>query len=143
MSFKLKGWVAAPVLLAMLGFVVFRAISAETALASDAGNSIKLHLQGVYSIYELEGLEEAVLAGNLDEISEQVGRLVSLDEIEFYGVGIKGTSDEIVVRIKIRVDQGPPPDGIKTRYFLLRHWAATGWRVAREVGAFQYYMKLM
>ena len=91
----------------------------------------------------LESLEEAVLAGNLDEISDQVGRIVSMNEIEFFGVGIKGTTDEIVVRIKIRVAGELPPDGIKTRYFRLRHRTMTGWRVVGEAGAFQYYMKLL
>jgi hypothetical protein len=55
----------------------------------------------------------------------------------------RGTPDDLVVRVKIRVDGGRPPDGREVRYFRMRHSTITGWRMERETGALAYYLNLL
>lgn len=142
MTIRVKGWAAIPVIVLLALFVTYRAVSAQSALMGQQGELLQSHLRGVYSSLALPGLRAALSEDDPEDLGRRVDEVASLDTIKFTSVGVKGTGDEVVVKVTIEVAGQPPPDGKPVRYFLLRHQNIGGWRVVREVGSFSYYLKL-
>jgi len=141
-TLRLKGWPAVGAVVLLGVFFFYRAVSAGSALEGEQGELLRNHLRGEYAGHVLPDVRKAYEAGDDVELETQVDRVTALGEIEFTSVGVKGTGDEVVVKLTIAVGGKPPPDGKSTRYYLLRHRVIGGWRVIREVGAFSYYLKL-
>lgn len=139
MKVQLRGWATIPAIVVVLLFLGYRAMSARSVLDGEQGELLRGHLQGEYTSLELPNVRTAYADGYDDDA---VDRILSLDEIEFTEVRVKGASDEVIVQVTIEVAGGPPPDGASTRYYLLRHSTIGGWKVVREVGAMSFYLKL-
>jgi hypothetical protein len=141
-TLRLKGWPAVVAIVLVGIFLLYRATSARSALEGEQGELLRNHLRGEYAGHVLPDVKQAYDAGDTEELEAQVDRVTSLGDIQFTSVGVKGTGDEVIVKLTISVGGKAPPDGKTTRYYLLRHRTIGGWRVVREVGSWSWYLKL-
>jgi hypothetical protein len=138
-QFRLKGWMALPAILVVLGFLAFRTFTIRTTLASEATEELKVWLSSDYARLHLDGLDVKNLPKNGKD--PRIQGLLELDKVEIVSIQARGTNP-VYVKVEIRVAGKEPPDGRPTRYYLMEHSMVTGWRVKREISAFSYYMKL-
>ena len=50
--------------------------------------------------------------------------------------------DDVIVKVEIQVDGGPPPDGGAVRYYRMRYRGLSGWTVARRTSVWSYRLKM-
>jgi hypothetical protein len=135
-SIKLTGKPAIAVaVLAVLAFG-FQLVASRKALDDEALAPIKLQLQGEYTSKLLPTIDPD------DPDPDAVQKLLELDSIELGSVSVRGSGEDVVVRVEPRVRGALPPDGKGVRYFRMSYSSMTGWRVRTETTAFSYYTKL-
>lgn len=143
MEIQFKGFKAVVVLLVAAALFVGKYSMERRTLEEGAADQLKFRLRGEYLGQGLTEFDVAELADAGDEQARaQADELMSLTEIEFTEMSARGSGDDVVVRVEIRVAGGDPPDGESVRYFRMSHSTLTGWRVLREVPATSYYLKL-
>jgi hypothetical protein len=135
-TIRVTGWKAVAVLVLVAALGVFRFVTARDALDADAQQQLGMWLRGEYASRYLAAIRPDSLT------PEQVQDLLRLDRIEFPSIRGIGTPDDMVVRVEITVDGGPPPDGRAVRYWRMRYSTITGWRMEREANALLYYLNV-
>ncbi len=139
---RVTGWKAIVVLIIAVAFVGYRYYSVRTTLETGAADELRFWLAAEYIAQGLPALEEAVERGDAAAAEEQAREIIARDRIEFTEMSARGEPDDVVVRVKIRVDGRAPPDGEEVRYFRMRHSTVTGWRMRWETTALGYYLML-
>ena len=133
-QFKLTGINAVIALLAVVGFAGFRFYTAVSSIETAAAEELIFWLRGEYTGKYLAADPVA------DEAMAQ--QQLALEDIRFQEMSARGTTDDLVVRVKIDVDGAPPPFGDDVRYFRMEYSQLTQWRLKRETTKSSYYLKL-
>jgi anti-sigma-K factor RskA len=139
---RVTGWKAIVVLLLAAAFVGYRYRAVQTTLETGAADELRFWLAAEYMAQGLPALEDAVERGDAAAAEEQAREIVARDRIEFTDMSARGAPDDLAVRVRIRVDGRPPPDGREVRYFRMQHSTVTGWRMRRETTKLGYYLTL-
>lgn len=150
MEIKLTGPTAALGLVAVLGFGAYRMVSMQTELETEALEQLEAYLAAEYGSAEVAALSDAMesqepLADS--DASARAERIVASQNISFPSVNARGMWEgrdggDVVVRVEIEVDGGPPPDGESVRYYRMRYRGLSGWQVRGRVSAWSYRLKL-
>jgi hypothetical protein len=140
-KFRVTGWKAVIVLIAVAAFLGYRYNALRTTLATEAADELRFWLAAEYMAQGLPTLEEALERGDEAAAELQAREIVARDRIEFPQLSARGDPEDVVVRAEILVDGGTPPDGRSVRYFRMRHSMVTGWRMRYEAHAVSYYLK--
>jgi hypothetical protein len=133
-EFKLTGAKAIIAIIVVVAFVGFRFISATSTIETDAADELKFWLRGEYA--------SKLMAENPAPTQETAQRALALENIDFLEINGRGTPDDMVVRVRIRVDGSPPPFGNEVRYFRMEYSQLTKWRLTRETTKWSYYLNL-
>jgi len=133
---RLTGVKAVVVILALVGFGVFRLVSARSTLDTQGTEELSMWLRAEYASRYLSNLDAATLT------PEDVESLLALDRITFPSIRGNGTPSDMVVRVEIEIDGQPPPDGRSVRYWRMEHSMLTGWRMQREANVLSYYLNV-
>jgi uncharacterized protein (UPF0333 family) len=133
-EFKLTGAKAIIAIIVVVAFVGFRYVSAASSIETDAASELQLWLRAEYT--------RGLLAEYPEPNEEMAQRALALDNINFVEINGRGTPDDMVVRVRIRVDGGPPPYGNEVRYFRMEYSQLTKWRLMRETMKWSYYLNL-
>ena len=131
-TFKVTGFKAFLLLLALIGFVGFRFLSARSSIETDAAEEIATWVQAEYT--------SRYMADNPEPDEETAAEILALTKIEFSEITGRGTPDDMVVRVRIRVDGSAPRYGNEVRYFRMEYSMVTGWIYQREVSKLSYYL---
>ena len=137
---QLTGWKALAVIAVVLAFAGYRYIAVRTTLEAGGADELRMWILADYVRQGLPGLQQAIESGDMQAAEEQAEQLVANERIRFTEMSARGSPDDLVVPVKIRVDSAQPPDGREVRYFRMRHSTVTGWRMQRETGALAYYL---
>jgi hypothetical protein len=133
-EFQLTGVKAVIAAMVVLGFLVFRFVSATSSFETDAAEELKFWLQGEYT--------GDYLAGSPAADEEMAQKLLALENMRFPEMSARGMPDDLLVRVRIDVDGAPPPFGDEVRYFQMEFSQVTGWRLRRELTKLSYYLNL-
>ena len=133
-QFKLTGIKAVIAILAVVGFAGFRFLSATSSIETAAAEELAFWLRGEYTSKYLTDNPTA------DEALAQ--QLLALENIRFREMSARGTTDDMIMRVKIDVDGVPPPFGDEVRYFRMEYSQLTKWRLRHETTKWSYYLKL-
>ncbi len=133
-EFKLTGAKAIIAIIVVVAFVAFRYVSAASSIETDAASELKFWLRGEYS--------SRLMAENPEPTEETAQRALALANIDFSEIHGRGTLDDMVVRVRIRVEGRPPPYGNEVRYFRMEYSQLTKWRLRRETTKWSYYLNL-
>lgn len=138
-----RGWKSIPVIVLIAGFVLYRACEARADLEEGGLNVLRQHLRGEYAsaIFARLGGSGAG-ARDRETLARTAGEIERLERITFRQVSVRGTAPDLIVRVEILVDGGPPPSGSPVEYFRLSHSLVTGWRVEGHTTALSYYLKV-
>jgi hypothetical protein len=134
---ELKGWKALAVLGLLLVVAAFRYHSRAVTLQTEGRDAVR---SWVVAGYVRSALVPQGLAPELD--SAAATELLRQSGVEIRSMTARGWSDNVVVRVELSVNGGPPADGRPVRYFRLLHLAYSGWRVVGESSALRYYTRL-
>jgi hypothetical protein len=137
---KVTGWKAIVVLIAIVAFALYRFQAARETLPTDGADEIKLWLTSEYISAGLPALEQAVDANDSIAVTAMANEILSRDRVTFRTISARGALDDLVVKVDIRVDGGPPPVGDDTRYFRMHYSTVTGWIMDYETNAVAYYL---
>jgi len=140
---QLSGWKAIAVIGIVMAVAGYRFMAVRTTLETGGADELKMWVLADYVRQGLPALEQALESGDMQAAEEQAQQLIAAERIRFTEMKARGTPDDLVVRVKIRVDGGAPPDGREVRYFRMSHSTITGWRMERETSALGYYLKLL
>jgi hypothetical protein len=140
-KFRVTGWKAVIVLIAVAAFLGWRYSALQTSLATEAADELRFWLAAEYIAQGLPALQDALDRGDDAAAELQAQEIVARDRIEFPQLSARGSSEDVVVRAEILVDGKAPPDDRSVRYFRMEHSMVTGWRMRWEVHAISYYLK--
>ena len=140
---QLSGWKAIAVIGIVVAVAGYRFMAVRTTLETGGADELKMWVLADYVRQGLPALEQALESGDMQAAEEQAQQLIAAERIQFTEMKARGTPDDLVVRVKIRVDGGAPPDGREVRYFRMSHSTITGWRMERETTKLGYYLKLL
>jgi hypothetical protein len=141
-KFQLSGWKAIAVIGIVVAVAGYRFMAVRTTLETGGADELKMWVLADYVRQGLPALEQALEGGDMQAAETQAQQLIASERIQFTEMKARGTPDDLVVRVKIRVDGGRPPDGREVRYFRMSHSTITGWRMERETSALGYYLKI-
>jgi hypothetical protein len=141
---QLSGWQAAVVGLLVLGVVTYQCV-ARIQSVDDAGReTIRTWL---VREYQGTGLRQEVRAylQRKAGVPEQPVPPPSMPEPEVGLVSLSGhgSKDIMVVRVQVRVNNGPPPDDRPIRYVDLMRRTDGRWMVFAESDGLHYYWMLL
>ena len=139
LKIPIKGWAALPVALALMGFLVYRMLTIQSTLASEASEELRFWLRAQYAREALGEIDVEKL--DKRQVDPKVQRILDARKVEVISIRARGT-DPIYVKIRIQVDGREPPDGRSTRYYIMEHSSVSGWRVRREISALAYYLHI-
>ena len=139
---RVTGWKAVMVLIVVAAFVGYRYYAVQTTLETGGADELRFWLAAEYMAQGLPALEDAIERGDAAAAEAQALEIVARERIEFTEMSARGAPDDLAVRVRIRVDGRPPPDGQEVRYFRMRHSTVTGWRMRRELTKLGYYLTL-
>jgi len=140
---QLSGWKAIAVIGIVVAVAGYRFMAVRTTLETGGADELRFWILADYQRQGLPALEQAIESGDAQAVEEQAQRLIANERIQFTDMRARGTPDDLVVRVKIHVDGGRPPDGREVRYFRMTHSTITGWRMTRETTALGYYLNLL
>ncbi len=129
---KVTGFKAVIVILALVGFVGFRFVSAKSSIETDAAQELKMWLQAEYT--------SRYLADDPEPDEETAAEILALTDIQFSEITGRGALDDMVVRVRIRVDGSAPQYGNEIRYFRMDYSVVLGWSYQHEVSKWSYYL---
>jgi len=96
-------------------------------------DAIRTHLRSTYASMGLQASEDG-RAGRIS--TEEMARIMTAagaEKIAFPALEARGKGERIFVRAEIEVNSGPPLDGVRTRYFRMKHGIPSGnWSVLWE-----------
>lgn len=149
MELKLTGPTAILGVVAALAFMAYRMVSMQTELETEALEELKVSLATEYAGAEVAALSEALESNapiGSQDAAARVERIVSSQNISFPSVSARGLwkgrdGDEVIVKVEIEVDGGPPPDGERIRYYRMRYRGLGGWHVRGRTSAWSYRLK--
>jgi hypothetical protein len=133
-EFKLTGAKAIIAIIVVVAFVGFRYVSAASSIETDAASELQTWLRAEYA--------SGIMAEYPEPTEEMAQRVLALENLDFPEINGRGTPDDMVVRVRIRVDGGPPPYGNEVRYFRMEYSQLTKWRLRRETMKWSYYLNL-
>ncbi len=140
-QFQLKGWPAVGAVVIAAAFLGYKVFLVHASLGPEQLEEVRVYLRAEYSGRPVDDLRDAIASGHLDRATDLAAEIQAMQDIEFVSIKARGT-DEVVVRLEIEVDGGPPPDGRNVRYYIMTHSMITGWRVKRPCSSWNYYLKL-
>jgi hypothetical protein len=110
MRFELKGWKAAAVAVVILGMIGY-CTSTRFRTVDDAGREVLR----TWLIRDFQGLGPKGLAQRVADyragVRTQEEAPSKVPEVEITSLSAHGLPDNMVVRVEVTVDGGPPPDG--------------------------------
>lgn len=150
MEVKLTGRNAVLAVVALVAFGFYRMSSMQTELETEALEELKAYLAAEYATKDVAALSEALETDRPVSDQEAVTRtnaILAAQNISFSSVSARGMwagrqGAEVIVRIEIQVNGGPPPDGEPVRYYRMRYRGLSGWDVGGRTSAWSYRLKL-
>ena len=140
-TIKLTGWKALIVIVAIGAFAAIKYSAGRETLPTEGADELKLWISAEYVRAGLPALEEAIESGNREAVEAQTQDVLAGNRIVFRSIKARGSSSDMVVRVEIAVDGGPPPVGDAVRYFAMEYSMITGWRMHHETTALAYYLE--
>jgi len=143
---NLKGWQAAAVALGILGVVIYQCARRIQTLDESARFAIGVSL---VREYRGTGLKQQVQDYLKQKASGGAARepapsAAPIPQVELALVGAHGSKDVMVVKVKVKVNGGPPPDGRSIRYLdLMRSTTDGRWMVVADSDAYHYMISLL
>jgi hypothetical protein len=142
---NLKGWQAAAVALGILGVVIYQCARRIQTLDESARFAIGVSLVREYRGTGLKQQVQEFLkqkAGGAPR--EPAPSAEPIPHVELALVGAHGSKDVMVVKVKVKVNGGPPPDGRSIRYLdLMRSTTDGRWMVVADSDASYYIISLL
>jgi hypothetical protein len=140
--FELRGWKAAAVAVVIVGMIGYHT-STRFRTVDDAGREVLR----TWLIRDFQGLGPKGLAQRVADyragVRTQEEAPSKVPEVEITSLSAHGSPDNMIVRVEVAVDGGPPPDGHPVRYLILTRKVEGDWFVFTETDSFRYYQVLM
>jgi hypothetical protein len=141
MKIKLTGWKAVIVVVAVIGFVIFKLNVQTKALQTEGVEEVKRRLLLESARAALPDMRKA-----LENPAENTGYLekmakdLQLENFEIVSVTRHGVGERIVARVEVRYKGESVSEGMGVRYFRMKYSTVTGWRVVHETTKLNYYL---
>ena len=141
MKIKLTGWKAVIVIVAVIGFVIFKLNVQTKALQTEGVEEVKRWLLLESARAALPDMRKA-----LENPAENTGYLekmakdLQLENFEIVSVTRHGVGERIVARVEVRYKGESVSEGMGVRYFRMKYSTVTGWRVIHETTKLNYYL---
>ena len=148
MEIKLNGVNAAIAIVLLGGFALFRMATMQTELKTDALQQLKHYLAAEYAKQGVAGFTKDLESGQAISDKDALARtqaILDTQKITFPSVSAHGAwrdGGEVVAKVRIEVNGGPPPDGVSVRYYRMRYRSLSGWNVKGRTSAWAYWLKL-
>lgn len=141
-QFQFRGWMAIPVLIAIVAFFGWKHHSLQEALGDELKVRIRDEVVAEYTRARLPGVQDALDSGNTAHASSLAGEMIAAEDVELVAPAIKGINDKRqLVRVGIRVRGAAPTTGKAVRYYEVER-VLGNWRIVRERSSFSWYTKL-
>jgi len=150
LEFKLNGPSAVLALAALGAFTAYRLFAMQSELSTDGLELLKTSLSTEYSRSDVDAMAQKFQNGEVvaaAEAVERTDRIEGFTQIEFAEVDARGMWEgrqggDVIVKVQIAVNGGPPPDGDAVRYYRMRYRPLTGWQLGTRTSALSYWLKL-
>jgi hypothetical protein len=135
-----RGWKAVALLAALLGFLALKFYTVKTDLDAGLGEVVRTELQEAYA--EIPPSPTAAAGDSTVERITAAGEEAPVaDMIEIESIEARGRGS-LVVRVVVRVNGNPPPDGREVRYFRVKRSNGHEWIVVDEAAWWSFYLSV-
>lgn len=135
---ELRGWKAVVVLVAVLAVSGYRVWSRFRTVDDRGREALRTWL-----VKDYQGLGPSGLARRVADyragMPAQPDPQTTPPDVEFSAVSAHGSADNLVARVEVIVDGGPPRHGRSVRYLRLMRGIEGDWRVFADSDAVSYY----
>jgi hypothetical protein len=140
---QLSGWQAAAVGLLVIGVVTYQCVARIQSVDDVGRDTIRAWLVREYQGTGLRQQLRAYLQRKASVQEEPAPPSTPEPEVGFVSLSGHGSKDIMVVRVQVRVNNGPPPDGRTVRYVDLMRRTDGRWMVFAESDGLHYYWMLL
>ena len=139
----LAGWPAAAVGALILGVVAYQCV-ARIQHVDDAGReTIRAWLVREYQGKEIRREVQGHLRRKAGEEEAPAQAPMPEPAVRFVSLDAHGWKDFMIVRVQVKVNDGPPPDGRSVRYVHLDRQPGGRWKAFGDTDALHYYWALL
>lgn len=121
--------------LVLLGFLAYRAVTADAPFPAAAQESLKEYIATEFQ-------EDLMDVGGGRSLGVLASTMLQAQDIEFRDARAKGGSENLVVRVVLAPDQAFPTDAALTRYYQMAFQPDGGWTVTAPTTMWGFYLKL-
>ena len=133
-TLKITGWKAVPHILIVVGFGIFRFVSARQALDTQGREVLEDWIAGE--------LIRPILADSTASLGERGEAVLGAAQVEIRNLSARGSLEDLVVRVELEPNEAYPPGTELVRYYRMTHSLVTGWRHRANSSALSYYLAL-
>ena len=133
-TMKITGWKAIPLIIVVVGFGIFRFVSARQALDTQGREALEDWIAGE--------LIRPMLADSTTPLAERGEAILGAVQVEIRGLSAVGSLEDMVVRVELEPNEAYPPGTELVRYYRMTHSLVTGWRHRADASALTYYLAI-
>jgi hypothetical protein len=134
-TMKVTGWKAIPLIIVVVGFGVFRFVSARQSLDTQGREALEQWI--------VAELIRPLLADSTTSLAERGEAVLGASQVKIRDLSARGPLDDLVVRVELEPNEALPPGTELVRYYRMSHSLTTGWRHrGGHASALSYYMAL-
>jgi hypothetical protein len=141
--FELKGWPAIIVVVLILGVSGYRLYSRFPTVNDDGREALRGWLVKEYTGRGPRALAQRVADYQAGLPDRPVAAPAEEPKVEFVSLSAHGSPSDMIARVEVSVDGGPPPDGRPVRYLFLTAVPERGWIVFAETDSYHYFEILL
>lgn len=137
---KLSGWMAVLAIVGLAAFALMRRANLHQAFDESGRERVRKEIANIYLRYQLPLRKAALESGDAARIREvgEANKPIHAEDVRLDDVDARGSTDTLLVRVRYRIFDETPPDGVDVRYFRLRRSRLLGWTTCREVTSRAY-----
>ncbi|HEX6587839.1 MAG TPA: hypothetical protein VF039_02360 [Longimicrobiales bacterium] len=132
-QFRVRGLPAVIIIVGLVVFGGWRARAARADLETGAADEIARVLRAEFARELLGDM------GSGTPTAADADALLRTQNVSFTSMRARGSTGNLVVRVRVLVDGQPPADGRDVRYFRMRYSPLTGWHLRHESNAFAWH----
>lgn len=133
-TMKITGWKAIPLIIVVVGFGIFRFVSARQALDTQGREELEVWIAAE--------LIRPILADTTTSLAERGEAALGAAQVEIRNLSALGTLEDMVVRVELEPSEAYPPGTELVRYYRMSYSLVTGWRYRADASAMLYWLAI-
>ena len=131
-TFRLTGWKAVALVVALVAFAAFRFTRARSAMDGQGREALESWIVGE--------LQRPLLADTTLTLAEKGEAVLRVSSVTLRRLDARGPLNDVMVRVELEPNPAFPPDFALLRYYRMRYSSLTGWSYKGPGSALSFWL---